>query len=86
MEERYHELTLADAEFDIAAPLSLQALPEWVKNSKTVTPDGEILMPGEIEQRTRAQRLRDGIELDSTTWGQIRDTAASMGVETGALT
>lgn len=53
---------------------------EWAKSSKTVTPDGDILMPGEIEQRNRVQRLRDGIELDETTWGQINATAASLNV------
>lgn len=45
----------------------------WVKSSETV-PGGEILMPGEIEERTRAKRLRDGIELDETTWGQFAQT------------
>ena len=51
-----------------------------VKNSRTVTPDGEVLMPGEPETRSRAQRLRDGIDLDDTTWGQITATARSLGV------
>jgi len=54
---------------------------KWVKSSQTVTPDGAILAPGEIEQRTRAQRLRDGIELDPATWGQLSATAASLGIE-----
>ena len=52
----------------------------WVKSSATVTPNGEILMPGEIEERTKAQRLRDGIDLDATTWTQILDTAKAAGV------
>jgi len=51
-----------------------------VKSSRTVTPDGEILMPGEPEARTRARRLRDGIEIDETTWGQIMATGESLGV------
>ena len=42
---------------------------------------GEILMPGEPEARFRLQRkLRDGIEIDDTTWGQIVATAESLGV------
>jgi hydroxycarboxylate dehydrogenase B len=52
----------------------------WVKSSAKVSSDGEILMPGEIEERTRAKRLKDGIEIDATTWGQIVDTAKSVGV------
>ena len=53
---------------------------DHVKSSRTVSPDGEILMPGEPEARSRARKMRDGIELDLTTWGQIVATAASLGV------
>jgi uncharacterized oxidoreductase len=53
---------------------------EHVKSSRTITPNGEILMPGEPEARSRARRLVDGIELDETTWGQIAATAATLGV------
>lgn len=53
----------------------------WVKSSALSAPDGSILMPGEIEERTKAQRLRDGIELDATTWGQIKETAQSCGLQ-----
>lgn len=52
----------------------------WVKSSEKVTADGEILVPGEIEERTKAQRLRDGIDIDATTWSQILATAASVGL------
>lgn len=52
---------------------------EWVKSSATTGPDG-ILMPGEIEERIRAQRLRDGIEIDATTWAQICEAANRVGV------
>ena len=51
-----------------------------VKSSKTVMPDGEILMPGEPEARNRARKLRDGIEIDETTWGQLVATGESLGV------
>jgi uncharacterized oxidoreductase len=55
-----------------------------VKSSRTVAPDGEILMPGEPEARTRVRKLRDGIEVDETTWGQIVATAESLGVDAGS--
>jgi hydroxycarboxylate dehydrogenase B len=55
-----------------------------VKSSKTVTPDGEILMPGEPEVRTRAARVRDGIEIDLKTWNQLAATAESLGVSVQA--
>src|SRR5262249_48055756 len=53
---------------------------DHVKSSRTVAPDGEILMPGEPEARSRARKMRDGIEIDQTTWRQIVATAASLGV------
>jgi len=54
---------------------------EWVKSSQKAQPNGEILMPGEIEENTKARRLRDGIELDDTTWKAISDTARSVGLD-----
>jgi uncharacterized oxidoreductase len=56
---------------------------DYVKSSKTVTPDGEILMPGELESRNRVARLRDGVHLDDTTWQQIRSIAGELGIGTG---
>lgn len=57
----------------------------WVKSSARATPDGDILIPGEIEERTRAQRLRDGIELDATTWSQIKATAETVGLASNRI-
>lgn len=51
-----------------------------VKSSRTVMPDGEILMPGEPEARCRARNLREGIEIDDTTWRQLIATGESLGV------
>ncbi len=53
---------------------------DFVKGSEKTSPGAEILMPGEIEHRNRQQRLADGIELDEKTWGQIAETARSLGV------
>lgn len=53
----------------------------FVKSSRTVADGGEILIPGEIEQRTRTRRLQQGIELDDVTWGQMCDTCRSLNVE-----
>src|SRR5436309_3157609 len=65
---------------DAAFAAEVQRLIAWVKSSEKATPDGDILMPGEIEERTKAQRLRDGIDLDATTWAQILDTAKAVGL------
>ena len=58
---------------------------EFVRSSRLATPDGEILMPGEVESRTRGRRLAAGIELDDTTWGQIVETARGLEVEVPGL-
>jgi len=52
----------------------------YVKSSRTVTPNGDILLPGELEARNRAQRLGSGIELDQTTWGNLEQAARDTGV------
>lgn len=75
--------TFFQAEAAFAA--ELQRFIAWVKSSATATPDGVILMPGEIEERTKAQRLESGIDLDATTWGQIQSTAQRVGLATSPI-
>jgi uncharacterized oxidoreductase len=65
---------------DAAFAAELNRFISWVKSSQKATPQGEILMPGEIEERTKAQRLREGIDIDETTWSQLLETAKTVGV------
>jgi uncharacterized oxidoreductase len=58
----------------------ITALINHVKSSRTLTAGGEILMPGEPEARSRARKIRVGIEIDETTWSQLEATAKSLGV------
>jgi LDH2 family malate/lactate/ureidoglycolate dehydrogenase len=37
-------------------------------------------MPGEIEERTKEQRLREGIDVDETTWSAMVETARLVGL------
>jgi uncharacterized oxidoreductase len=74
---------ILDSSFFQADPVfdaEIQRFIEWVKSSAKAQPDGEILMPGEIEERTKAKRLRDGIEIDDKTWSQIVETARTVHV------
>jgi LDH2 family malate/lactate/ureidoglycolate dehydrogenase len=41
----------------------------------------EVLVPGDLEARTRALRLREGIPIPEDLWGRLRELAASLGVE-----
>lgn len=50
---------------------------DFVKSSEKVSPTAEILMPGDIERRNRADRTARGIELDEKTWSQIAAAAES---------
>ena len=55
----------------------------YVKSSKKVSPDADILVPGELEEKTRQQRLREGVEVDDTTWNQILATGRSLNLVSG---
>ena len=43
-------------------------------------------MPGEMEVRTRAQRIERGIYVDDATWNSITETGLSVGLNTANWT
>jgi uncharacterized oxidoreductase len=55
-------------------------LAAWVRASPPATPGGQVLLPGEIERRSRAQLERDGIPLDIVTRHQIADSVRELAV------
>jgi uncharacterized oxidoreductase len=50
----------------------------YVRSSEKAVPGGEILMPGEMEERTRVRHLKEGIDVDNTTWSQILATCRAL--------
>ncbi len=56
---------------------------DFVKSSRTRMPDGEILMPGEPESRTKSERMKKGIEIDQMTCSQIASTCLALKVDPG---
>jgi uncharacterized oxidoreductase len=58
----------------------IDALVAYVKSARPADPDLPVLVAGEPERIARAKRLRDGIEIDATTWRQIGEAAASVGM------
>jgi len=42
---------------------------------------GEVLSPGEPEQRTRTERLAGGVPLTDDIWASIVATARQVGIE-----
>ena len=54
---------------------------DFVKSSKRIKADSEILLPGEPELRTKAERLAGGVPLTDETWASIVAAARSVGVD-----
>ncbi len=58
----------------------LARLNAWIKGSPPASPGDEVLLPSEVERRTRAERVANGVPLDDATLGQLVAAAASVGV------
>lgn len=65
---------------EAAFTTEIARLAAWVKASPPATPGGEVLLPGELERRTRAQLETAGIPLDAVTRRQIADSVHTLGV------
>jgi uncharacterized oxidoreductase len=52
----------------------------WVKSATPIDAGHPVLIAGEPERIARAQRIRDGIEIDDTTWTQILGAAERLQV------
>jgi uncharacterized oxidoreductase len=63
----------------------VDALAAWVKGSPPCAGVDEVLVPGEPERRTRAERMARGIPLDRTTWQQLLDVARLAGCDPALL-
>jgi uncharacterized oxidoreductase len=53
----------------------------YVKQAKAAPPAKETLVPGEPEQRMRAQRLTDGVPLTEETWTLFLSAARDVGLD-----
>jgi uncharacterized oxidoreductase len=54
---------------------------EYVKSSRPASAGEEVLVPGEMEARTRTARLRDGVPLQAETWATLVTVANSLGLQ-----
>jgi uncharacterized oxidoreductase len=52
----------------------------YLKSSPPTPGTDEVLVPGELEFRTRRKRLQDGIPIDEPTWQEIQRRATQRGV------
>jgi uncharacterized oxidoreductase len=61
----------------------IDAFLPWVRQSRPVAGE-EIQFPGEPELRHKAERSRDGIDIDAETWKQLMDTKESLSARQSA--
>lgn len=57
-----------------------RAIADWVKASPPAPGFSEVLLPGEPEQRARAQRLVEGVSIDEKSLADILAAVSSLGV------
>ncbi len=58
-----------------------QRFVDFVKASPPVDARMPVLAPGEMERRTRAQRLANGIAIDDTSYADLVDAARTVGID-----
>jgi uncharacterized oxidoreductase len=57
----------------------------YVKDTKSAAGASEVLVPGEVEARTRAERLKNGVPLPDDVWATIVAAARSVGINDTAI-
>jgi uncharacterized oxidoreductase len=63
-----------------AIAADIQSVRAHVKSARPGPGFDDVLVPGEPEKRYTAQRMEQGIEVDDTTWRDIRAAAATLGI------
>ena len=68
---------LGDADF---LAKELGEITDYVKSARPAQGVDEVLVPGDPERISVVNRGRDGIQLDDSTWGQLLESARSVGI------
>lgn len=79
--------TVYDAQASVAAEVA--RFLDWVKASPPMQSGAAVLLPGDIERKTRAERAARGVPIDAKTHTDLLAAAASVGIaqdEAEALT
>ena len=58
---------------------------DWVRASPARAGHGPVQVAGDAERASRAQRTAHGVPVDGTTWQEILDAAAKLGVAPGSI-
>jgi uncharacterized oxidoreductase len=59
---------------------NIEATKSHIRTSRLAAGFDEVLLPGEPERRTARQRTEAGVEVDATTWREIREAAGTLGI------
>lgn len=62
-----------------------EAFIDWVKSSDPLPGVEEVLVAGEPERKRRAERERDGLPVDVTTWNEVAAAAETIGLKRADL-
>ena len=66
-------------------PAEMSRFLSYVKGTKPIDPKAPVLLPGEIEARTRSERLANGVPLPDDTFKALIATARDAGVSDQAI-
>ena len=66
-------------------PAEVTRMIGFVKGSKPTTAGADVLVPGEQEDRYRAERLKTGIPLPDDTWASLLAIAREVGIDGSRL-
>ena len=71
------------AGFGEAIPFAaeIDKLTAWVKASPPAPDVEEVMVPGDPERKSRAEREKSGIPIDETTWAALVETGVSLGLD-----
>jgi uncharacterized oxidoreductase len=63
----------------------VEAVKAWIRASPPAPGFAEVLLPGEPERRTEAERLARGVPVDERTLGELVAAGGSLGLDRGEL-
>ncbi len=63
-----------------AAMREMENFIKWICQSPPAAPGQPVMLPGDPERRHRAERSENGVPLDDTTWKEIVEAGASLGI------
>jgi uncharacterized oxidoreductase len=58
---------------------------DFIRETKPITGVESVLVPGDPERRTRADRTKNGVPLPDDTWAAIVNTAREVGVSEASI-